>query len=128
MAKAVSIDTHVVVWLLAGNLTGIPPGVQQLLESHDIEIAPMVELELQYLFEIKKIRYSSGEIMRIMQREIGLEVSSVDCKKVIKEATSLSWTRDPFDRIIVASSIAAKTKLITKDRLILNNYKNAYWG
>lgn len=39
----------------------------------------------------------------------------------------LSWTRDPFDRIIVAPASLNHNILVTKDQSILKNYENAKW-
>jgi len=46
---------------------------------------------------------------------------------IVNGALGLSWTRDPFDRIIVANSALNNNLLITKDRTILENYENAVW-
>ncbi len=37
------------------------------------------------------------------------------------------WTRDPFDRLIVANAKAANASLVTKDERILKNYSRAVW-
>ena len=39
-----------------------------------------------------------------------------------------SWTRDPFDRIIVAQAALRRTSLITKDAVIRADYNRALWG
>jgi PIN domain nuclease of toxin-antitoxin system len=46
----------------------------------------------------------------------------------VQEATTLSWTRDPFDRLIAAHSIVANSPLITADETILENLPLATWG
>lgn len=38
-----------------------------------------------------------------------------------------SWTRDPFDRLIVANAKAAGAPLITKDERIRKHYRRAIW-
>ena len=40
----------------------------------------------------------------------------------IGQAQSLTWTRDPFDRLIVAKAMAANAKLITHDENIRLNF------
>ena len=46
---------------------------------------------------------------------------------VIAEANRLSWTRDPFDRIITAHASLQKAPLLTKDTTISSHYKKAFW-
>ena len=46
----------------------------------------------------------------------------------IRQAIEQTWTRDPFDRIIVAQSKLADAPLLTKDNTIRKQYKKAFWG
>jgi len=39
----------------------------------------------------------------------------------------LSWTRDAFDRLIVAQAALDRAALVTRDRLILKHYPKALW-
>ncbi len=55
MENVVYLDTHVVIWLYSGNLELIPKPVQTILNLNDLLISPIVKLELEYLFEIKRI-------------------------------------------------------------------------
>ncbi len=127
MAKVVFLDTHVVVWLYSGNLELFSPKSKALMESHDLLISPMVELELTYLKEIKKIAISASDILAGLATEIGLKVDETSFPKIAKEATQHHWTRDPFDRIIAATAQLSKAKLITKDQLILKHCTQAVW-
>ena len=43
------------------------------------------------------------------------------------QSLEIDWTRDPFDRLIVAQAIAADGFLLTKDRTILNHSVAALW-
>ena len=45
-----------------------------------------------------------------------------------KAAADLTWTRDPFDRLIAAHAIVAGAPLLTADRGILENLPLATWG
>ena len=62
-----------------------------------------------------------------MAEKVGLVVEEVTFDTVIKLAMKLNWTRDPFDRIIVATSQMRNCYLITADQTILNNYEKATW-
>ena len=46
---------------------------------------------------------------------------------VISHAMTLTWTRDPFDRLLVATAMLHKAPLITQDRTIRENYAEAVW-
>ena len=44
-----------------------------------------------------------------------------------RSASQLSWTRDPFDRVITAQSAIDRNRLITKDKIIRDHYEHAVW-
>ena len=46
---------------------------------------------------------------------------------LIASASRLEWTRDLFDRLIVAQSSFDGSPLITKDRQIRKHYEAAIW-
>ncbi len=58
---------------------------------------------------------------------MNITVLDLDFALASKEAETLQWTRDPFDRLIVATSQATGIPLLTKDRNILANFKLAIW-
>ena len=47
---------------------------------------------------------------------------------VVSVASALTWTRDPFDRLIVATAAADSAPLLTRDKLIRRHYRNASWS
>jgi PIN domain nuclease of toxin-antitoxin system len=46
---------------------------------------------------------------------------------LVGHGLDLSWTRDPFDRLVVSQAALADSILITRDRLILEHYPKAVW-
>jgi PIN domain nuclease of toxin-antitoxin system len=128
MEAVAHLDTHVVVWLYAGEVERIPAEVRARIESSDLVISPAVVLELQYLFEIHRITELAAKVVADLQDRIGLVVSDLSFEKVAAVATSLSWTRDPFDRLIVAQAQAHGVALITADKAIRKHYATAMWG
>lgn len=121
------LDTHVVVWLYAGQLERFSDEIQSLLNEHDLLISPIVQLELQYLHEIERITVDAQTILTDLAARIGLKISDKPFQAVVGEATAVSWTRDPFDRLIVANASLNNDILISKDQNILSNYPNAKW-
>lgn len=121
------LDTHAVVWLYAGQLERFSDEIQALLNEHDLRICPIVQLELQYLHEIERITVDAQTILTDLAARIGLQVCDKRFQAVVSEATAVSWTRDPFDRLIVANASLNNAILISKDQNIINNYPHAKW-
>lgn len=121
------LDTHVAVWLYAGDLTRFSPVALELLRSEDLIISPMVELELEYLREIERITVQSSLIIESLSQTVGLQVCDLPFAQVVTESILHNWTRDPFDRIIVAQACARQARLLTKDRNIQQHYSQAVW-
>ncbi len=115
------------MWLYAGILQNISRFARQLINENEIYICSMVRLELQYLFEIKHITSESNEIIFDLSDKIGLKVCDKNFNTIVNSALDISWTRDPFDRIIVANAALNNNILLTKDQNILKNYGHASW-
>lgn len=125
--NTVFLDTHVMVWLYANNIENFPEIAKALIESNELLISPMVMLEIQFLKEIGRINSSPNEIMNDLQAKIGVQIDDLSFEIAARRATEINWTRDPFDRLIVASSLARSYPLITKDAVILKNLSLAIW-
>ena len=123
----VYLDTHLVLWLYADSLDLISRQALQAIEENEVYISPIVELELQYLKESKKIKKSPSEIIESLHKEINLKVCTKDFQSIIRESLKVHWTRDPFDRIMVAHASLNNDMLLTKDSSIRANYKKAIW-
>ena len=121
------LDTHVVVWLYAGQIERFSRQVKALMNEHEIYISPIVRLELQYLYEIQRVTDDANAIVSDLFRRIGLEICHKNFNDVISQAMTLSWTRDPFDRIITANAGLNNNVLISKDQNILAHYPYARW-
>lgn len=127
MVEMVHLDTHVVIWMAMNEHHRLPEAVIKRINASTLMISPVVILELQYLVEAKKIEGNPLKIIEKLQTMIGLEICKDPFESVIKESLHLSWTRDPFDRLIVAQALMNKTHLLTKDREIHRHYPRAVW-
>lgn len=121
------LDTHVVVWLYAGKIKKLSEQAKELINDHEVIISPVVRLELQYLFEIQRVTDEANKIVFDLSDRIGLKVCDKSLTTIVSNALDLSWTRDPFDRIIVANATINHNVLLTKDQNILENYEKAMW-
>lgn len=126
--QAIFLDTHIVIWLREKRRSSFSKKAIELINTVDrLVISPIVALELKFLFEIDKIMDTPQNILNDLNYMINLVVDEVDFYGVVKYSYSLDWTRDPFDRLIVANAIAKNSKLLTRDTLILENFKDAVW-
>ena len=121
------LDTHIVVWLFAGQIEKLSIQAKDLLNSNVIHISPIVQLELQYLLEINRITVSPNDIITDLSNTIGLQICDKNLNSIINRSMKLNWTRDPFDRIIVANAAIDDDFLVTKDQTILKNYRKALY-
>ena len=121
------LDTHVVVWLYAGELDRFSARAVNCIEENDLIISPAVLLELQFLKEIKRLTADPMLILQTLEETLGLQMCRLEFSKVVIGALSQSWTRDPFDRMITAHASVRNELLLTKDRVIRSNYPIACW-
>jgi len=121
------VDTHIAVWLYAGLLEKFSQTIRATLNENEIFISPIVRLELQYLFEIERVKEPADHIVMDLSDRIGVRVCDKDFNAVVSRALTLSWTRDPFDRLIVANAALNDHILISKDPNILEHYAHARW-
>lgn len=114
-------------WLYEGADRRIPSAVRSLIEFDEPFVSPIVEMELAYLYEVGRVTEPAAAPLAALQKTIGLQVSDVSAAKLVQAATGLTWTRDPFDRMIAAQAIVADAPLVTADRTILANLPLATW-
>jgi PIN domain nuclease of toxin-antitoxin system len=99
-----------------------------MLDGDDVAASPFVLLELAYLKEVGRARDPVLAMRAALRRDIGLEIVDVSLLELTQEAIELTWTRDPFDRLIAAHAIVAGAPLVTADRTILENLPLATWN
>ncbi len=124
----VYLDTHVVIWLAAGKTSRISRKAQALLEAADLLLSPVVLLELEYLYELERIRLRSRDLFQKVAHETGLELCNLPFSSISDAALDESWTRDPFDRLIVAHAKAnGFASLVSADGEIRRHYPRTVW-
>ncbi|OHD72253.1 MAG: hypothetical protein A2177_09535 [Spirochaetes bacterium RBG_13_68_11] len=121
------LDTHVAVWLFADKRL-VPQEVLALIDAEEAFISPMAALETEYLCEIGRIAVDSRTILAALGESIGLRVEERHLARALLAARDLKWTRDPFDRIIVAHAEAMSAPLVTRDSTVLQHCRLARWG
>ena len=121
------LDTHVLVWLAAGELQLFNRSILDRLNSERLMVSPMCLLELEYLYETKRIKQNADAIIGELKGKLELEICPQSFENIIMFSLRETWTRDPFDRIITAQARLENDVLVTKDRSIQKHFKKAIW-
>jgi PIN domain nuclease of toxin-antitoxin system len=87
----------------------------------------MAVLELEVLFELRRVANDAAQMVADLKRQFGLTVTQTPFTDIVDAARTFAWTRDPFDRLIVANAMVDGARLITADETILANFKDAVW-
>jgi len=125
---SVYLDTHVAVWLATGKIKKLTKDATRALDSSDLLISPIVLVELEYLHEIGKLPRSASAILNQLQSLLGIQVSDLPFPVVAQAALFETWTRELFDRIIVAQARSdGYSGLVSADEKIKRNYSMTIW-
>lgn len=109
-----------------GDLNSLSKDAKRIVNrDRDLRISPMAVLELEFLYEIRRVRISREAALETLAREFGLCVCDLPFEAVARQAAAEAWTRDPFDRIIVAQARLAQAILITRDTTMHAQYAKA---
>jgi PIN domain nuclease of toxin-antitoxin system len=121
------LDTHVAVWLAAGEGNRLSRRAQKLVNTEPLAISPAVLLEIEFLKEIGRVRASAEEMFGVLSEETGLSLCREEFANVVKRSLREKWTRVPFDQLIVSQAALAGEQLLSKYQNILIHYAKAFW-
>ena len=121
------LDTHAAVFLWEGRVEAFGASAQQLLERAALFLSPLVRLELVFLKEVGKIKVEPDLIVGTLLADCGVSVAKDPIDSLIALAIPLSWTRDPFDRLLVATALLHRAPFVTRDRGIHEHFSGAVW-
>ena len=122
------LDTNAVIRLGHGRARLVGHDASRLIKRAELLVSPVVVLELELLFEIKRIKLPAHDILRKVEHELGVRVCDLPFGEVADAALDEKWTRDPFDRMIVAQAkVNGLTPLISSDEKIAKHYPRTVW-
>jgi PIN domain nuclease of toxin-antitoxin system len=122
------LDTHIAALLAEGRKNRLSTEAVGLIKRADLLLSPVALLELEYLYEIKRSRLPARDLFEKVAHETGLRLCDLPFATVASAALVEGWTRDPFDRMIVAQAKAnGFAWLITSDQQIPKHYPRAVW-
>ena len=108
-----NLDSHMLVFLLAGELT---PRELELLKGEDLTISDIVLWELSKLVQLNRLDldFESEPFEALL---LNLTIFPITMR-IAKASTKLDFRGDPADEIIAATSIVEGIPLLTRDRSI----------
>ena len=122
------LDTHVVLWLSAGKVNRLSAVARGLVEKADLLLSPMALLELEYLHELGRTKFPARDLLKKVSHETNLTLCEIPFPTIVSAALDEKWTRDLFDRLIVANAKAnGFAWLISADEEIARNYPRTVW-
>lgn len=123
----IHLDTHVVCWLYDGVVEKLSSPARAAIGGSRLAVSPLIELEITYLREIGRFREEAATVLGVLASQIGLHVSQTPYSRIVAHAVAIHWTRDAFDRLIVAHASADGAQLVTRDARIREHFPAAIW-
>ena len=121
------LDTHVLIYISAGEVNKLGAAARKAIERNDVVASAAAVLELEFLHEIGRLKFTASKLVALLAGDIGLRVCDLAFRTVVDHAIAEGWTRDPFDRLIVANAKAAGAALVTRDERIRDHYSRTVW-
>jgi PIN domain nuclease of toxin-antitoxin system len=108
------LDTHAVIWLVKGHRRARP-----LVALPRLYLSPVTLLELQFLAEVGRVRFADRFSPALLATDDRWQVDEPPAGRWFTNACDISWTRDPFDRLLAAHARLRGWKLATADDVLL---------
>ena len=115
------LDTHFLIWLVleSKRLANFP-----WLDRHrPWGVSPVSFLEIQFLAEVGRLSVSNPEFTSTVMKDRRFIIDDISLETLVGHALKFDWTRDPFDRLLVAHSLARRVALCTTDRTIRSRHR-----
>jgi PIN domain nuclease of toxin-antitoxin system len=119
------LDTHIAVALYDGRTAGLSNKTLRKIDREPVAISPVVVLELELLYEIGRLSAGGDAIASALQTQLTVAVAKDRFLEVANAALALAFTRDPFDRLIVAHATLRRAPLVTHDTSLQRHYPQA---
>jgi len=113
-AFMILLDTNALIWLEQGHAR-----MRSLARStRRLYISPANLLELQFLLEAGRIRLRGATVAEVAENERWI-LDDPPAAAWFTKALDVGWTRDPFDRLLVAHARLRGWRLATGDTALL---------
>jgi PIN domain nuclease of toxin-antitoxin system len=116
-ARLILLDTHALLWL-----HGAHPRSRPLNRcAGHLYVSPVSLLELQLLIEVGRLRLKPRSGVTDLAKDERWLLDDPPAAPWFERALAASWTRDPFDRLLVAHAQLRGWRIATGDAVILKH-------
>jgi PIN domain nuclease of toxin-antitoxin system len=122
------VETHLLVWLCGRPGQRLPAPVRARLEREQLALAPFVHLELAHLCQVGRITDPFESVLDELTTRLERTLADVSAAAVCATSTRLTWTRDPFDRLLAAHALVTGNEPVTRDETIRQHLTLAWWS
>ena len=116
-SQVILMDTSALLWLLAGHQRSRPLAKW----AGRLYASPISLLEVQFLIEGQRVRMKSGFETADLANDPRWLIDDPPSLAWFEASLHVSWTRDPFDRLIFAHSRYRGWRLATADADMLSH-------
>ena len=115
------LDTHFLIWIVleSKRLANFP----WLERYRPWGISPVSFLEIQLLAEVGRLSVINPQFINTVSNDRRFIVDDLSLDTLVSHSLKLDWTRDPFDRLLVAHSLARRLAFCTTDRLVRSRHR-----
>jgi PIN domain nuclease of toxin-antitoxin system len=108
------LDTNAIIWIVRGHRRA-----RTLVDGTSLRISPASVFELQLLADVGRLKVALADVLA----DERWRVDEPPSLQWFSSAAEESWTRDPFDRLIVAHARLRRWRLATADAAILDRLR-----
>lgn len=112
------LDTHIFLWFVTDD-SKLSTSLKDLIEDEDnviyLSVASLWEMSIKYNLGKLTLVPSYQEFVEREVRETNLNLLAIELEHLMINATLPRHHGDPFDRIIIAQSMAENIPIITVD-------------
>jgi len=112
------LDTHIFLWLAQGSYKDIKQMNHLKDLNNNLYLSSISIAEIYIKVSIGKLRFD-GDLLEVL-KDMGVEILNFDGKSALLLENLPLYHRDPFDRMIIAQSIANDFKIISAHKEFKN--------
>ena len=115
------LDTHFIIWITKNSKR--LKSFQWLRHYEPWGVSAISFLEIQLLAESGRMDIRNPRFTDAILSDRRFIVDDAPFVTLTRKSLDLSWTRDPFDRLIAAHSLVRRVPLCSVDDLMLEHHK-----